>query len=65
MTYRAIADDRLALDDFHEHVQMVIGEDHPDMFTYRGGVSTDTDEVPIAVHANSDVACEAQNAFRT
>ena len=64
MPDRAIANDRLALNDLCEDVDLFIGECDSDVFTYHARVSTDRDDLAVPVRANRDVAAEAQDTFR-
>jgi hypothetical protein len=64
MPDRTIADDRLALNHLCKDVDLFIGECDSDVFAYHSRVSTDRDDLSVAVHANRDVAADAQDTFR-
>jgi hypothetical protein len=59
----SIADDRSALDDLSDDINLVVSKQYPNPFTNGCRVAADRDKLPVVTHANRDVARETQDAL--
>ena len=65
MANRTVADDGFASDDLGDDGDFVVGEQHPNAFADRSGVTTDRDKMSVTARADRNVTRETQHAFRT